>query len=152
MAVATNSVFSHTDALVEIWDAGAATPARTLLENNGRYGITLTDTVGVTKPARTIYGSVQISGITQPGVGNDKAAAIGTYAVGVAVDGTWEFEGVTGADADTAQGTPVYVDPTAGTLSVTDDGVDDVLLGYVNYPASYNRAATPTRLPIKIGA
>ena len=151
MSVATNEVFSHTDALAEIWDAGEATPARTLLHQKDRFAVTLTDTVGVTKPARTIYGDVRITGVTQPGVGNDKAEAIGEFAVGVATDGTWEFAGVTGADANTEQNTPVYADPTTLALSVTSDGTDDVRVGVVNYPASYNRAKTPTRLPIKIG-
>lgn len=153
MTVATQNVFAHTDALVETWDLGAATPQNTLVQQEGseRLGVTLTDTIGVTKPAKTIYGSVTINGITQPGVGNDEALSVSTdgFAAGVAIDGTWKFP-VAGATVDIAQGTPVYFDPTAGTLSLTDDGVDDVRAGVVNYTATYAKAAGV--LPVKIGA
>lgn len=149
MAVATQEVFAHTDAQAEVWDAGVATPARTLLVNSDRIGITLTDTVGVAKPDETLYGGVKITGLTRAGYSNDEADAVGEFATSVATDGTWEFAGVAGATAATIQGAPVYLDPTAGTLSVTDDGVDDIRVGVVNFTASYDRKATHT--PIKIG-
>lgn len=151
MAIATQEVFSHTDAQVETWDLGSATPARTLVKQAGsdRYGVSLTDTVGVAKPDYVLYGNVKVTGITQPGVGNDKATAIGTYAAAVAVDGTWEFEGVTGANASTAQGVVVYA-TSGGALTLTSTG--NTRVGVVNYPSSFDRAATPTALPIKIGA
>lgn len=147
MAVATQEVFQRTDALVETWDLGAATPARTLVTKGGRYGVSLTDTVGVAKPDQTLYGNVKLTGITRPGFSNDKATAIGTYAAGVATDGTWEFEGVTGATASTEQGTPVFA-TSAGALTMTASG--NTRVGVVNYPATYEKAAGV--LPIKIGA
>jgi hypothetical protein len=147
MAVATQEVFLHTTALVETWDVGAATPERTLVESGGRYGITKTDTVGVIKPDKTLYGNVKVTGYSRPGFSNDKATTIGTYAVGVAVDGTWEFTGITGVTTSTAQGTPIFV-TSAGALTATASG--NTRIGVVNYPATYTRAAGVA--PIKIGA
>lgn len=147
MAVATQEVFQRTDALVETWDLGEATPARTLVESGGRYGVTLTDTVGVTKPDYTLYGGVEITGITKPGFSNDGATSIGTYAAGVAVDGTWEFEDIDGVTDSTAQGVVVYVDGS-GDLTTTEGS--NTRLGVVNYPATYVKAAGTA--PVKIGA
>ncbi len=150
MAVATQEVFAHTDALCEVWKLAAATPARTLVVQGGRVGITLTDTKGVVKASQSLYpGGPTVSGVTQPGVGNEDvtwAQGAGDYAVGVATDGTWEFEGV-GA-ADTAQGVPVYV-TGAGAVTLTEGS--NTKIGVVNYPASYNRGQTPKALPVKIG-
>lgn len=152
MAVATQEVFQRTDALVETWDLGAATPARTLVESGGRFGVSLTDTVGVAKPDKVLYGDVKITGLKRAGYSNDKATAIGTYAAGVAVDGTWEFEGIvstgtTPVPTTTPQGTVVYA-TSAGALTLVDTDNDRV--GVVNYPATYEKAAGV--LPIKIGA
>lgn len=157
MAIATQEVFLHTGAKVVLHDAGAATPERTLvkLAGNDRFGVTLTDTKGVTKPAKTLYGSVQVTGVTQAGLGNEKATAISAtgFAVGVATDGTWEFEGAaaaadgTGTSAiGTAQGAPVYFH--AGTGKVTTASVTNNLVGYVNYPATYVKAAGT--LPVRL--
>ena len=147
MAVATQEVFYHTDALVETWDLGAATPALTLVESEGRYGVSLTNTAGITTKVTQTIAEFTISGPTRAGVGNDKADAVGDHAAGVAVDGTWEFEGITGATASTTQGAPVYI-TSAGALTMTDSG--NTLIGYVNYPATYVKAAGT--LPVKIGA
>lgn len=156
MARATQEVFSHTDAKVVLHDAGSATPARTLvkLAGDNRFGVTLTDTVGVTKPDYVVYGSVKITGITQPGVGNAEASAIdGTDAVAVATDGTWEFDGAAAAadgtgtaSASAAQGAPVYYH--AGTGKITTASVANNLVGHVNYPATYTKVAGT--LPVRL--
>lgn len=160
MAIANSEVFTHTDAKVVLHDAGAATPRRTLvkLSGNDRFGITLTDTVGVARTDLNINlgAGVTISGRTQPGVGNSKATAIDpTDAVAVATDGTWEFSGVASAADGTgtssvsaAQGAPVYFH--AGTGKLTTTAVSNNLVGYVNYPGTYNKVAG--KLPVKIGA
>lgn len=147
MAVATQEVFYHTDALVETWDLGAATPALTLVESEGRYGVSLTNTVEITAEREQKIGPYTVVAPTFAGVGNDQATAVGDHAAGVAVDGTWEFGDITGADASTAQGTPVYA-TSAGALTLTD--TSNTLIGYVNYPATY--AKTAGTLPVKIGA
>lgn len=148
MAVATQEVFAHTDALVETWSLGAATPANTLVKQAGsdRYGVSLTNTVGVTPADSITIGETTISRPKRVGVGNDKADAIGEFAAGVATDGTWEFP-VTGGLTTTPQGAVVYA--TAGgqpTLTATSN----TRIGAVNYPATYVKAAGT--LPVKIGA
>lgn len=149
MAVSTGEVFAHTPKLVKIWDFAAATPKGTLAVQSGIVGVTLTDTEGVAKPDETIYGNVKVTGITQPGASNYKATAVGDFATGVAIDGTWEFEGITGATTATTQNTPVFMDPTTGALTLTSDGADDVRVGVVNYPGTYAKVAG--KLPIAIG-
>lgn len=153
MAKALGSVFSHTDALVKTWDFGAATPKGTLAVKNGVVGVSLTDTVGVTRTDLdiTLYGNVKISGIRQPGVGNDKATTVGTYAAGAAIDGTWEFDsivstGTTPVPVTTAQGVPVFL---TGAGALTLDSSGNTRIGVVNYPASYVKVAG--KLPIAIG-
>lgn len=153
MAKALAQVFSHTDALVQTWGFAAATPARTLAVKSGVVGVTLTDTTGVARPDLdiTLYGDVKISGIRQAGVGNDKASAIGQYAAGVAIDGTWEFDsivstGTTPVPTNTAQSTPVFV--TAGG-ALTLESASNTRVGIVNYSASYVKVAG--KLPIAIG-
>jgi|SRR5690606_9108248 len=154
MAVATQEVFYHTDALVETWDLGAATPALTLVKQAGsaRYGVSLTNTAGIATERTKTLGPYEISAPTFAGVGNDEADAIGTYAAGVAVDGTWEFadivsSGTTPVPTSTAQGTVVYV-TSAGELTLESAGNDRI--GVVNYPATYPKAAGT--LPVQIGA
>ncbi|MFT4260348.1 hypothetical protein [Microbacterium sp.] len=147
MAVATQEVFAHTDALVEIWDAGAATPANTLLVKGGRAGVTLTNTAGIATKRTKAVGPYDLSAPAFPGVGNDLATAVGTRATGVAVDGTWEFEGVAGATLATAQTADVYV-TGAGALTLTAG--TNTKVGVVNYPATYVKVAGT--LPVKIGA
>ena len=147
MAVATNSVFSHTDALVQTWDLGAATPKGTLVVKNDIIGVTLTNTVGITDTKVTQVGPYSIVEPTEAGVGNDKATAVGQYAAGVALDGTWEFADITGGTLNTAQGTPVFA-TSAGALTLT--ATDNTRVGVVNFPASYHRTAAKT-LPVAIG-
>lgn len=154
--IATQEVFAHTDAKVEIWGLVDAHAERSLVKQAGseRYGVTLTDTVGVVKPAKTIYGNVQVTGITQPGVGNEDVTSMGTHAVGVALDGTWEFEGIvstgtTPAPTTTPQGTVVYAEPD-GDLTLEDGGGANFRIGPVNYPGTYAKVAGT--LPIQIGA
>ncbi|UOE45982.1 hypothetical protein [Agromyces larvae] len=154
--IATQEVFAHTDALVETWGIGAATRQNTLVKQAGsnRFGVTLTDTIGVARPDldKTLYGDVKITGVTQPGVGNDKATAVGTYATGVATDGTWEFEsivstGTTPAPTTTAQGAVVYA---TGAGALTLEAASNTRVGVVNYPATYAKVAGT--LPVKVGA
>jgi hypothetical protein len=146
MAVATQEVFYHTDALVETWDLGAATPALTLVSKNGRFGVSLTNTAGITTKRTKTLGPYEISAPTFAGVGNEQATAIGDHAAGVAVDGTWEFEGITGVTTSTTQSTPVYV-TGAGALTLTATGSTKV--GEINFPATYAKAAGVA--PVKIG-
>ncbi len=151
MVVATQQVFAHTDALTEIWKLGAATPARTLVIQGERVGVTLTDTRGVTKADITVFGDIKVTGVQQPGVGNDEvtwAQGANDYAVGVATDGTWEFP-VTGATASIAQGAVVYV-TGAGAATLTEGS--NTKIGVVNFPGSYiGHGETPATLPVKIG-
>lgn len=147
--IATQEVFAHTDALVEIWDIGAEAAARTLVKKGDRFGVTLTNTSDISgNVGSKTYGRVTVSLAKQGGVGNSKAAAIdATQAAGVAVDGTWEFEGITGVTTSTAQSTEIYI-TDAGALTTTKDS--NTFVGVVNYPATYTKAAGVA--PVKIGA
>jgi hypothetical protein len=154
MAVATQEVFSHTGSQVEIWDIGAAAPARTLVKRGSRFGVTLTNTSDVTgNVGSKTYGNVTVTVAKTGGVGNDKATAIdATQAAPVAVDGTWEFEGIvssgtTPVPTSTPQGTPVYATNSGGDLTL--DSTSATKVGEVNYPATYTKVAGT--LPIKIG-
>ena len=148
MAVSTGEAFAHTPRLVKTWDLGAATPQGTLVIQNDVVGVTLTDTEGVAKPDVTIYGSVEITGLTKPGASNYKATSVSPtgFAAGVAIDGTWDFEDIDGATVNTAQGTPVFVDG-AGDLTLT--AASNTRVGIVNYSGSYSKEAG--KLPIAIG-
>lgn len=153
MAVATQEVFAHTDALVQIWDIGAAAPARTLLIKSGVVGVTLTNTSDLSSEDEITVGPYTVSRKKPGGVGNDKATAIdATQAAGVAIDGTWEFEDVLNADennpsgADIAQSAVVYV-TSGGAVSLKSAG--NTRIGVVNYPATYEKAAGV--LPVAIG-
>lgn len=151
MARATSQVFAHTDALVKVWPLAAAAEKNTLVVNNGVIGITLTRTTGVAGADEIEVGPYTVSRPKFAGVGNDKATAVGPIAAGVALDGTWEFEGVvstgtTAVPTTTAQGTPVFV-TSAGDLTLVN--TSNTRAGIVNYPATYNKVAG--KLPIAIG-
>lgn len=151
MAVSTGEVFAHTPALVKTWDMTEETPKGTIAVQSGIVGVTLTDTVGVAKPDEVIYGDVKITGITQPGAGNAEAIAVGDFAAGVAIDGTWEFEeivssGTTPVPTSTAQNTPVFI-TSGGALTLVS--TSNTRVGVVNYPGTYSKAAG--KLPIAIG-
>lgn len=148
-AVSTQEVFAHTEALVEVWDVGANVAKGTLVKQTGsnRYGVTLTPSPGQTGTDDHIVGDWTIKRAKRAGVGNDKVA-FATNAAAVATDGTWEFTGVTGVTASTAQGTPIYAD--AG-LVLTTSNSSTTLVGYVNLPASYVRATGKTAIKL-IGA
>lgn len=145
MAVATQAVFSHTDSLVEIWDVAAATPALSLVSKNGRYGVTLTNTKGVTPAESVTVGPYTVSRPVPAGVGNEKVTAIGGFPTGVATDGTWEFESINGVTTSTAQSTPIYI-TSGGALTTT--ATSNTKIGEVNYPASYHKVAGVA--PVKI--
>lgn len=148
VAVATQEVFSHTDAIVEIWAVPAGTAKNSLVKQAGsdRYGVTLTRAPGGSEKDEIDLGPYTVARPKKVGVGNDKATAISNYAAGVALDGTWEFA-VAGGQLNTAQGVPVYIEAD-GDLTLT--ATDNTKVGVVNYPASYAKVAGT--LPIKIGA
>lgn len=151
MAIAIGSTFSHTDTLVKTWAFTAATPKGTLAVQNGVVGVTLTNTTGLAGRKVTEIGPYQVSEPIAAGVGNDKATAIGQYAAGVAIDGTWPFaeivsSGSTPVPTTTPQGTPVFL-TSAGALTLAASG--NTRVGVVNYPPTYNKAAG--KLPIAIG-
>ena len=145
MAVATWAAFAHTPAKVEIWSAGAATPARTVLVKDGRYGVTLTDTTGVATPNETV-GPYTLNSGEQAGVSLEKVEAIASYPVGVALDGTWVFADITGVTTSTAQGVVIYI-TGGGALTTTSSG--NTRFGVVNYNASFTKAAGVA--PVAIG-
>jgi hypothetical protein len=149
--VATQEVFAHRKATIV--KAPAATPARTLLLDAGKPVVTLTDTKGVARPDKNIkVGNLTVSGFVAPGVGNEEAeAVIGEFAVGAALDGTWEFEdivssGTTAVPTTTPQRTPVFL-TSAGALTLAASG--NTRVGVVDYPASYVKVAGT--LPVAIG-
>lgn len=151
MAVATGQAFSHTDALVKTWKFAAATPKYTLAVQNGVVGVSLTSTTGLAGVDTTVIGPYTITEPKGFGVGNDKATAIGEFAAGVALDGTFEFAGVvstgsTPAPTTTAQNTPVFV---TGAGALTLEAAGNTRVGTVNYPATYTKAAG--KLPVAIG-
>lgn len=151
MAVATASVFSHTDALVKTWDFTDPTPKYTLAVRNGVVGVTLTNTPDLTARKVTEIGPYEISEPTDGGVGTDKATSIGPRVAGVAIDGTFTFRdvvssGTTPAPTSTPQDTPVFV-TSAGALTLAASG--NTRVGVVNYSATYQKAAG--KLPIAIG-
>lgn len=158
MAVATQEVFYHTDAKVVLHDAGGSVPARTLvkLTGNDRFGVTLTNSASISGTDSQVIGPYTVSRPKQGGIGNSKATAIdATDATAVAVDGTWEFDGVASAadgtgtaSASAAQGSAVYFH--SGTGKLTTASVSNNLVGYVNYPATYTKVAGT--LPVQIGA
>lgn len=151
MAIAIGSVFSHTDALVKTWKFAAATPKYTLAVQNGIVGVSLTSTTGLSGTNDTVIGPYTISEPKGFGVGNDKATAVGQFAAGVALDGTFAFgdivsTGATPVPTSTEQGTPVFL-TSAGALTLV--ATSNTRVGVVNYPATYNKVAG--KLPIAIG-
>lgn len=148
-AVATQEVFSHShlDGESEIWTVPAGTEARTLVQEGNRFGVTLTRAAGGTGKDEINLGPYTVSRPKPVGVGNEDVTAVASPAVGVSLHGTWGFEGITGVTATTTQGTPVYV-TSAGALTTTES--TNTLVGVVNYPASYIKAAG--KAPVKIGA
>lgn len=151
MAVATASVFSHTDALVKTWSFTDPTPKYTLVVQDDVVGVTITNTPGITARKVTEIGPYEISEPTEAGVGNDKATSIGQYAAGVAIDGTFTFRevvssGATPVPTSTPQGTPVFL-TAGGQLTLVD--TSNTRVGTVNYSATYQKAAG--KLPIAIG-
>jgi hypothetical protein len=146
---ATQEVFAHTDAITEIWTVPAGTPQRTVLRqvSSGRVGVTLTRAAGGSARQTIEVGPYQTSRPAPVGVGNEDVKSVAEHAVGVALDGTWEFTGIAGATTATPQGTPVYIEAD-GDLTLTEAG--STRAGVVNYPGLYTKAAG--KLPVKIGA
>lgn len=153
MAVAIREVFAHTDEKTEVWYFDNATEALTLVVQQGRVAVTLTDTEGVAGVSR-VYGPLTVSGIVRPGVSNRDATAGGSgkKGAGVALDGTWTFEdivvtiaGGVAVPTTTAQGTAVYV-TSGGALTLESSG--NTKIGTVNYVADHAKVAGT--LPIKL--
>ncbi|MGO2150886.1 MAG: hypothetical protein ACTH32_06750 [Microbacterium gubbeenense] len=143
MATAKQQVLAYTDLQTEIWTVPAETPKHTLVTQGDRYGVTIANATGV--PGETInLGPHSVTFAGQVGVGTEDVTAIAADAVGVALDGTWEFD-VTDADTDTTQGAPVY--DSDGTLTLTEVGTR---IGVVHFTGSYVKAAGVA--PVKIGA
>lgn len=154
MAEITQQIFSSTPASNELWILPAATPQGTLVVQQGRVGITSTDTLGVSKP-NYVVGTYTISGIKAPGASLEDVQNVpkNSYAVIVYTDGDFEFKGVKvtvagGVDAPTTTtgNTPVFV-TTGGVLTLESAG--NTKVGVVHYPPTYTKAAG--KLPIKIG-
>lgn len=153
MAVAIREVFAHTDEKAETWYFDNPTPALTLVVDQGRVAVTLTNTEGVAGTSKT-FGPLTVSGIVRPGASNRKATAGGANkkAAGVALDGTWAFASIVSTIAGgaavpttTAQSTPVYV-TAGGALTLESSG--NTKVGTVNYVA--NHAKVAGTLPIKL--
>ncbi len=152
--VATQAVFTHDDTKTEVWAVASATAARSLVKQagSGRYGVTLTRAPGGSAVDELEIGPFKITRPKAVGVGNDEATAVGTFAAGVATDGTWEFEGIvstgsTPVPTTTEQGVVVYAEAD-GDLTLVS--TDNFRVGVVNYPATYTKSAGT--LPIQIGA
>lgn len=143
MATAKQQVFAYTDLQTEIWTVDAGTPKHTLVAQGDRHGVTIANATGVA--GETIeFGPHSVTFAGQTGVGTEDVTAIAADAVGVALDGTWEFD-VTGVTTSTTQGTAVYAD--GEELTTTETGTR---IGVVHYPGSYVKTAGVA--PIKIGA
>lgn len=146
-AVATQEVFAHSDEATEIWTVPSATPKGALVKEGDAFGITLTRAAGGDAVDTIELGPYKVTGKKTVGVSNEAVEAIAAPAVGITLNGTWEFENVNGADLTTAQRTPVYVTP-GGALTLT--ATSNTKVGVVNYPGTYAKVAGT--LPVKIGA
>lgn len=154
--VSLAQVYSYSDEKTEIAYFATATPKHTLVVQNARPLVTLTDTTGVARPD-TKLGQFTISGLTQPGASNHmlKSGPAGSpRGTTVATDGTWEFgdivttvAGAAPVPITTTQGTPVYV-TAADKLTLEASG--NTRVGVVNYTAQPKKRAGV--LPVKIGA
>lgn len=142
--MATNGVFSHTEAQAEIWTVPSEVASGVALvggATGAQPGVALTASGAHTKSATV--GPYTISGIPDGGVGLD------ALQVSTATDGTWEFL-VTGGLTTTAQNTLVYAVVSGGLVtSLTLTASTNAKFGKVNWPKGYNKVAG--RLPVKIG-
>ena len=106
---------------------------------NGRPVVALTDREGSTKTET--LGDLEIK---FPSGG----ASLKAGEASLNVDGTYDLP-VTGADDDTANDAPVYIE--AGELTLTKPAADEVIFGYTNYPPD-NYARKAGIAPVRIGA
>lgn len=106
---------------------------------NGRPVVALTDREGSTKTET--LGNLEIK---FPSGG----ASLKAGEASLNVDGTYDLP-VTGADDDTANDAPVYIE--AGELTLTKPAADEVIFGYTNYPPD-NYARKAGIAPVRIGA
>lgn len=117
----------------------AGTRSGDFLVVNGRPVVALTDREGSTKTET--LGELEIK---FPSGG----ASLKAGEASLNVDGTYDLP-VTGADDDTANDAPVYIED--GELTLTKPVADEVIFGYTNYPPdSYARKAGIA--PVRIGA
>lgn len=136
--MAKNLVYRYSGEKTRERQVPAGTVAGTPLLINTRPAVAITSRGDVTSTANAGAFS-----ITRPvgGVGNLNDSAT------VAFDGTWEFTGITGVNANTGQDVAVYI-TSAGALTTTATG--NTLFGYTDYPRDYFKGAG--RAPVRIGA
>lgn len=142
--VSTGEAFSSTDALRERWPVTTEVDVGTALINGTRAGVAYAPSGGFTRSED--LGPYTISGIPAGGVSLDALEA------SVATDGTYEFA-VTGATANTANGTAVYAVVSSGritSLTTSDGSGANTLWGFINNPKDY--AASASAICVKIGA
>ncbi|MDF2691708.1 MAG: hypothetical protein K0S65_91 [Labilithrix sp.] len=146
---ATQVVFANSvaDGSTTIWDVPAGTEGLTLVREGDVFGVTITRAPGGSDVDTIEVGPFTITRPKLVGVGNEEATAVGDTATGIALGGTYEFDGIAVAPTTTPQATPVYADAD-GDLTLT--ATDATRVGIVNYPATYTKVAGT--LPIKIGA
>mgnify|MGYP001770118745 CR=1 FL=1 len=117
----------------------AGTRAGDFLVVNGRPVVALTDREGSTKTET--LGDLEIK---FPSGG----ASLKAGEASLNVDGTYDLP-VTGADDDTENDAPVYIE--GDELTLTKPAADEVIFGYTNYPPD-NYARKAGIAPVRIGA
>ena len=138
---------SVADGSTTIWDVPAGTEGLTLVREGDVFGVTITRAPGGTAEDTIELGPFVITRPKPVGVSNAEAVAVGDTATGIALGGTYLFEGIAGALTTTPQATVVYADAD-GDLTLT--ATDATRVGIVNYPGTFTKAAGV--LPVKIGA
>jgi hypothetical protein len=139
--IATAEAFASTDGLREIWDVTSEVAAGTALLNGTRAGVAYTPSGG--HAISKTVGPYTISG------GSDAGESLDALKVSVSTDGTYEFA-VTGAAANTANGTLVYAVTSTGRItSLTLTATGNSLWGVVNNPMDYTASASA--ICVKIG-
>lgn len=136
--MALNKVFADIEAQRRVRNLGATVAEGQPRLIAARPAVTVTAT-GDSTEVLTV-GSYSIT-VPAGGVG------LGSQEAVVAFSGTWEFSGITGVDANTAQDVAIYID-AANALTTTATG--NTLYGYTDYPVGYQKAAGVA--PVRIGA
>lgn len=138
--MATNLVYRNSDSQNRVEDLGATiAPGTPVLSKAGLPAVAVTGSADYTK-TESEYGMT----VTFPAGG----VGLKNQEVTLAFDGTWEFDDITGADEDTAQGAAVYID-SSGDLT-TSSGGGAVEFGYVDWSPGYDKSRG--FVPVRIGA